>query len=113
MIDFLTLASVIAAIALFLLGLVEYVRTFAATKDVKDATANAAARAKEVNASAAALEQQSAIDLKGHWEALAALATALKDLDRSTRFFLLSLAFLAVGGTTLGLDAIGTGLGPD
>ena len=56
------------------------------------------------------LKEYAGLDLSGNWEAPAKLVTALKDLDRSTRLLLLSLAFLAVSVATVGLDAIGTGL---
>ncbi len=39
-------------------------------------------------------------------EALAALATALKDLDRTSRLFVLSLAFFAVAAAAAGVGEI-------
>lgn len=63
----------------------------------------AATVSETVNKDTGTLEEHAGIDFKGQWEALAALATALKDLDRSTRLLLLSLAFMAVGAATTGL----------
>lgn len=45
-------------------------------------------------------------DFTGAWNALAALAAALKDLDRSSRLFLMSLAFLAVAAVGAGFDSV-------
>lgn len=51
-------------------------------------------------------ELQRASSLTEPWETLARLATALKDLDRSSRLFLISLALLALAGAALGVDSI-------
>jgi hypothetical protein len=106
----ISIISLVCAVILFLLGLIEYFRTWSTKEKIAVAAGKAAGLAQETNASTEELEKHAGIDFKGQWEALAALATALKDLDRSTRLFVLSLAFLAVGGVTRGLEAIGTGL---
>lgn len=52
------------------------------------------------------LSEQAGTDFSGTWEGLAKLATALKDLDRSSRLLFIGLALLALGGTLIGVEAI-------
>jgi Flp pilus assembly protein TadG len=106
MTDVVAWLSLSAAGILFILGLVDLTLSWRAASTARDAVANAATLAQDSTASTATLEQQSAIDFKGAWEALASLATAMKDLDRSSRLFVLSLAFLAVAATAAGLGEI-------
>jgi hypothetical protein len=101
--------SVIASGVLFLAGLFELVVSWRTNSQVRTAADNAA-KVGAFNKDPGSLEEHAGIDFKGQWEALAALATALKDLDRSTRLLLLSLAFMAVAGATIGLANIGSGL---
>ncbi|MCA2211377.1 hypothetical protein [Jidongwangia harbinensis] len=108
MTDHVAWVSLVAAALLFLLGMADTALSWHTTQTAKKAVANAAAIAKENNKSSTTLEQQSAIDYKGSWEALASLATALKDLDRSSRLFVLSLAFLAVAAVAAGTGDIAT-----
>ena len=95
----------------FVMGVWEWLESRATTKKLKAATDRAGDVATEQNASAENLERHAGVDFKGQWETLAALAGALKDLDGSTRLLVRSLAFFGVGGATVGLDAIGSGLG--
>jgi hypothetical protein len=44
-------------------------------------------------------------------EAVAKLATSMKDLDVGTRIMLLSVVFYAIASIAAGMDAIGTGIG--
>ncbi len=110
MTDFVTGFSAVAAAVLFVAGLADLVMTWSPSTKAKEAVVKATAVADTANASKESLSAHSGIDFKGNWEALAALAAALKDLDRSTRLFTLSLAFLAVAGATIGLTTIGDGL---
>lgn len=88
---------------LFLAALIELVISWRANSRVRDATDQAAAMSEKASESKQTLEEHAGIDFKGQWEALAALASALKDLDRTTRLLLLSLAFMAIGAASLGL----------
>jgi hypothetical protein len=115
--DWIALGSLIAAALLFVLGLVDLIATWGTKTKIKDAADAAAGVGKKIStdtANAAAkdgnLEDHAALDFSGQWKALAELATALKDLDRSTRLLTLSLAFLAVAGVTESLTAIGEGI---
>src|SRR4051794_38708624 len=95
-----------AAAILLLLGLVDLAVTWPATRATKDAVAKAAMVAESSNNNADTLKQQSAIDFKGAWDALASLTTALKDIDRSSRLIVLSLAFFAVAAVASGVGEI-------
>ncbi|MFG3602509.1 hypothetical protein [Micromonospora chersina] len=106
MTDMVTWVSLVAAAILFILGAVDLVMSWGTTKATKDAVAKAAAVAESTNENATTLQEQSAVDFKGAWEALAALATAIKDLDRSARLLVLSLAFLAVAAVAAGAGEI-------
>jgi hypothetical protein len=106
MTDTVTWFSLAAAIVLFLLAAIDVGLSWATTKAAQDAVAKAAAVAQQANENSETLQQQSAVDFKGAWEALAALAAALKDLDRSSRLFVLSLAFLAVAAVGAGMGEI-------
>ncbi|GGQ83247.1 hypothetical protein [Couchioplanes azureus] len=101
-----TWASLLGAAILFLVGAVDLAISWRTTKTAKDAVAKAAAIAESTNENVATLREQSAVDVKGSWEALAALATAIKDLDRSSRLFVLSLAFLAVAAAAAGIGEV-------
>lgn len=96
------------SVIVFLIGVVDLILSWKPKADAKAALGKAAAKAKEVTAvePEGDLTPQSAT-LKESWEALANLATALKDLDRSSRLFIVSLALLAVAGVALGLDNVG------
>lgn len=124
MVQIVAWVGIVGAAILFIVGLVDLITSWAETTAAKTVLKEAATQAKEASEKAAeitdstktdeekkALKEYAGLDLSGNWEALAKLATALKDLDRSTRLFVLSLAFLAVSGATVGLDAIATGLG--
>jgi exopolyphosphatase/pppGpp-phosphohydrolase len=106
------LTSVVAGVALvlsvvaFIIGCVDLYQSWNTNKITKDAIKNAAEVSKTSTASAEELQKQSAIDFKGTWEALGKLATALKDLDRSSRLFVISLAFLAVAAAAAGAGEI-------
>jgi hypothetical protein len=95
-----------AASVLLILGLVDLAITWNTTNAAKDAVGKAAAIATVSNENADTLQAQSAVDFKGAWEALASLAAALKDLDRSSRLFMMSLAFFAVAAAAAGLGEI-------
>lgn len=117
MVETIANVSVAGATILFIAGLVDLLMSWGDTKDVKTAVKDGAKQARDVaqkaeeSTSNDSLQEYAGLDLSGNWKALAELATALKDLDRSSRLFMISLAFLAVAGATVGLDAIGTGLG--
>jgi hypothetical protein len=110
MVELIAWSGVIASIILFVAGLYELVIAWRSNDHVRAAADSAAKLGEDVNKDPETLQEHAAIDFKGQWEALAALATALKDLDRSTRLFFLSLAFMAAAGATVGLDSIGSGL---
>lgn len=113
-------ASAMAAGILFLAGLFALVQSWKPQKELKakaeqvaGVVANAtesATKAVEGAGDKAKLQEYASLDFKGSLEGVAALATALKDLDQSSRLFTLALAFLAVAAATVGFDAIGTGL---
>jgi hypothetical protein len=98
--DAVTWVSLIASATLFTLGVVDLCLSWKAVKLVKSAVAKAALVAEGTNENEERLKQQAAIDFKSAWEPLAALALAIKDLDRSSRLLVLSLAFLAVAALT-------------
>lgn len=106
-------AALIAAAALVVLGIVDIILKWKSESATRDAIAKAAEQAEDVASkkTKTELEEYASVDLKGNWEALASLATAIKDLDRSSRLFVLALAFVAVAGGTAGLEAIGAGIG--
>lgn len=106
MTDAVTWFSLFAAAILFILGAADLMTSWKTTKAAKDAVTKAAAVAESANENATTLQEQSAVDFKGAWEALAALATAMKDLDRSARLLVLSLAFLAVAAVAAGAGEI-------
>lgn len=105
MADLIAWASVGASTVLFLAGMYEIVISWRTNGKVRAAADKATTTSQSV-ADDTTLEAQSGIDFKGQWEALAALATALKDLDRSTRLLLLSLAFMAVAAATVGISDV-------
>lgn len=109
--DFVIGFSAIASALLFAAALIDLALTWKPKAAAQKAVAGAAVTSQTIVDSEAGLKEHAGVDLKGNWEALAALAVALKDLDRSTRLFTLSLAFLAVAGTTLGLTEIAEGIG--
>jgi hypothetical protein len=109
--DAVSIVAIVASALLFLAGLVDIATSWTAAKATAVAIQRAATTAQQTNESAATLEAQSATDFKGAWEALASLASALKDLDRSTRLLVLALAFLAVAATASGLGELATALG--
>lgn len=98
--------SVVAGVILFLAGIGELIVSWRTNTNVRAAANNAAKVGEDVNKTPGSLEEHAGIDFKGQWEALAALATALKDLDRSTRLLLLSLAFLAVAAASSGVAEV-------
>jgi len=108
--DLVAWASVIASIVLFLAGIYELVISWKTNGRVRAAADSAASVSGSVTANTETLAEHAGIDFKGQWEALGALATALKDLDRSTRLLLLSLAFMAVAAAIVGLESVGEGL---
>jgi hypothetical protein len=110
MVELIAWSGVIASVILFLAGVFELFIAWRSNDRVRAAADSAAKVSENVNTDAKTLQEHAGIDFKGQWEALAALATALKDLDRSTRLFFLSLAFMAVAGATVGLDSVGSGL---
>jgi exopolyphosphatase/pppGpp-phosphohydrolase len=110
MVTMIAWVSLAAAAVLFVVGVVDLAQSWGRTEQTKEALKEGTQKLKEVSADKSTLEEYASVDVKGTWEALAKLATALKDLDRSSRLFTLSLAFLAVAGATVGLDAIGSGL---
>lgn len=109
--DVVVWAATAAGVVTFLMGVLEWFESRSAKSKVKHAADSAGVVATEQNASPENLARHGSVDFKGQWEALAALAKALKDLDASTRLLVVSLAFLGVSGATAGLEAIGTGLG--
>src|SRR5207245_468193 len=96
----------------FAAGMYELVTSWKTNGQVRAAADKAATVSQTVNEDTATLEEHAGIDFKGQWEALAALATALKDLDRSTRLLLLSLAFLAIGAAGIGLADLASAVAP-
>lgn len=101
-----------AAAAVFALGVIDVILSWRPRRDATRALANAASEAKSISESEGGLQQHSNTQsLKSSWEALASLATALKDLDRSTRLFVISLALFAITGTTLGVETVTDVLG--
>src|SRR4051794_14350106 len=105
----------VAALALalslvtFIVGCVDLKQSWNSSKVAKAAIETAAKRSEETTSTTVPddqLQKQSAIDFKGTWEALGKLATALKDLDRSSRLFVLSLAYLAVAAAAAGAGEI-------
>lgn len=110
MVELIAWSGVIAGIILFLAGVYELITGWRSNDRVRAAADSAAKVGENVNKDPETLQEHAGIDFKGQWEALAALATALKDLDRSTRLFFLSLAFMAVAGATVGLDSVGSGI---
>lgn len=111
MVTLIAWVSIAAAAVLFVVATVDLVAGWNRTEATKTAVKEGADKAKDLSTSSTSdLKEYAGLDLKGNWEALAALATSLKDLDRSSRLYTLALAFLAVAGATVGLDAIGQGL---
>ena len=108
-IEMFSLICVSMAIVVFLIAVVDLVLSWKPVADTKTAlgTAASAAKADTAQGNKGGLTPHSAPNFKDSWEALASLATALKDLDRSSRLFVISLALLAVAGVTLGLDNVG------
>ncbi|MGJ4844691.1 hypothetical protein [Leifsonia sp. Le1] len=105
--------SMIAASIVFLAAVIDLVTTWSGRQKATNAVAAGSEKVKDIAEATPGSDkakEYAGIDFKGSWEALGSLATALKDLDRSSRLFMLSLAFLAVAGATVGLQAIGTGL---
>lgn len=102
------LAAIVAIVALvlsvfvFVVACVDLIQSWTTASSTKAALKNAAEIAKRTNPNSDELEKQSAVDFKGSWEALAKLAAGLKDLDRSSRLFVISLAFLAVAAVAAG-----------
>src|ERR1700742_324078 len=103
-------ASIVASAILFAAGMYELVTSWRTNAQVRAAADKAATVSERVNENTATLAEQAGIDFKGQWEALAALATALKDLDRSARLLLLSLAFLAIGAASIGLTDLASAI---
>lgn len=106
--DVITWGSLGAAGVLFCLGVAEMWWSRSTRLDARTTAKEAAARAKEMAAQtdAQGLQGASVTELSNLWEGLSKLATALKDLDRSSRMFVLSLAFLAIAAGANGLENV-------
>lgn len=103
--------SLLFAIVLFVSGCFQVALSWRTTKTAKTETAKAAIAqattiAEKSSASTTTARQQSVTGINDAWQALASLATALKDLDTSSRQFVLSLAFLAVAAVAAGVGKI-------
>jgi hypothetical protein len=85
----------LCGVVMFILGVMDVRSAVAAEAKLRQAAESAAVKAA-TPAQPGSLEPHSGIDLGGALEGLAKLAGALKDLDRSGRSFVLSLAFVAV-----------------
>lgn len=111
-VQLVTYGSLIAAGVLVVLGVIDILlkwRSEAATRGAIEKAAGQAGTIAEIT-DPNELGEFAGIDFKANWEALASLATAIKDLDRSSRLFVLALAFVAVAGATVGLESIGEGI---
>ena len=104
MVNWVAALALAMSVILFVLACLDLRETWAASKTLKDKAEEAVGSA--TTASSDDPQTQSMIDISEAWKALATLATALKDLERSTRFFVLSLAFLAVAALGSGLDQL-------
>lgn len=105
-IEMFSLICMSMAVIVFLFALMDLIHSWKPRADTKNALASAASKAKSSTAEGGGLQPQAASSFKDSWEALASLATALKDLDRSSRLFVVSLALLALAGAALGVDSI-------
>lgn len=96
--------GVIAVLCGIVLGIMEVI----AERQVKEAALAAAQDTKAVAPSGAkAGDAQAQSGLSTAVSAVAELAKALKDLERSARLLIVGLAFFAVAAVAAGADAIG------
>jgi hypothetical protein len=106
-IDAVVYFSLAAAAAVLLLGVTDLIISWRVALAAKNTLAVTAAR---LGPERTKDDSQNSIlgpaDLKGALDALAAFANALKDLDRSARLLLLSLAFVTIAAASAGVGAI-------
>ena len=98
------------AVLLFVAACFDLIASWCTTRRIRDAADAAVELAGDAGSEPGNLQRQSAFDVASHWDALARVAATLKDLDRGSRLFVLSLAYLTVAGLTVGLASIGDGL---
>lgn len=94
-----------------ILALIDIVLGWRPQKNAKAAIGRAAAAANQNTAPNGGLNPQAGVNFKDSWEALAKLATALKELDRSSRLFVISLGLFAIAGATIGVETIAQAIG--
>jgi len=95
-------ASVVAGVVCIIIGIVYAFIEFGTERTARTAAQRGADSAKDKVARG--FGEQA--DLAPSFEALSKLATALKDLDKSGRFFVLALGFFAVAGVSSGVGAV-------
>lgn len=98
--------ALILAVILFIAACIDLITSWGAVSNTKSAATKAATNAKNSDGTQEGLQEQAGTNFKEAWEALASLASALKDLDRSSRLFVLSLAFFAVAAASVGLSDV-------
>ena len=107
MIGIVVFFSLAAAGILLMLGLADLAISWRASDAaMKAVVTEVATLTRQSRDDTGTLDTQAAIDVKGAWEALASLAAALKNLDRSSRLVVLSLAFIAVAAFAAGVGDI-------
>lgn len=108
--DVISWVGLIGAGILLLCGVVDLVVTWSTKSRIRQVTDSVAEGASNQAPANGGLQPQSVIDITDSVDAIAKLAAALKDLDRSSRLFVLSLTFLAVAAAATGLNDIAEAL---
>lgn len=102
--------GLIGAGILLICGVVDLVMTWSTKSKIRHVTDSVAEGASREVPDTGGLQPQSAVDITNSVDAIAKLAAALKDLDRTSRLFVLSLTFLAVAAAATGLNDIAQAL---
>lgn len=95
----------LGGIAMFVLGLLDLKSSLEVERKLREA-AQAATTRVGTPAQPGSLEPHAGVDVAGMFDGLAKLAAALKDLDRSSRSFVLSLAFVALGALVVSVVSL-------
>lgn len=102
--------GLVGAGILLICGVVDLVVTWSTKSKIRQVTDSVAEGASQVAPNTGGLQPQSVADVTDSVDAIAKLAAALKDLDRTSRLFVLSLTFLAVAAAATGLNDIAQAL---
>lgn len=105
-------ASLAAGVGCLLVALLLGIATSDDRKATKEAAQTVAEKTKEAAGDQEGKFQEQAGSLSTTLDSVAALATALKDLDRVAQLLSVALGFFGIAGVVAGLEQVAQSLGP-